>query len=40
MGIAANNRGFGVALTPGGTRKYMNMRLLEEMDKEAIYSAA
>ena len=23
-----------------GTRKYMNMRLLNEMDKEAAYSAA
>ena len=23
-----------------GTRKYMNMKLLEEMDKEAVYSTA
>ncbi len=29
-----------VAVTGWGTRKYMNMRLLEEMDKEAVYSAA
>lgn len=29
-----------VAATGWGTRKYMNMRLLQEMDKEAIYSAA
>ena len=25
---------------PHARRKYMNMRLLEEMDKQAIYSAA
>lgn len=29
-----------VSATTWGTRKYMNMRLLEEMDKEATYSAA
>ena len=29
-----------VSATTWGTRKYMNMRLLEEMDKDAIYSAA
>ena len=29
-----------VSATAWGTRKYMNMRLLEEMDKEAIFSAA
>ena len=29
-----------VSATAWGTRKYMNMRLLEEMDKETIYSVA
>jgi len=29
-----------VSATTWGTRKYMNMRLLEEMDKDAVYSAA
>ena len=29
-----------VSATQWGTRKYMNMKLLEEMDKEAVYSAA
>jgi len=29
-----------VSATHWGTRKYMNMKLLEEMDKEAVYSAA
>jgi putative transposase len=29
-----------VSATAWGTRKYMNMRLLEEMDKDAIYSVA
>ena len=29
-----------VAATAWGTRKYMNMRLLEEMDKDTIYSVA
>ena len=29
-----------VSATQWGTRKYMNMKLLEEMDKEGIYSAA
>jgi len=29
-----------VSATQWGTRKYMNMRLIEEMDKEAVYSAA
>ena len=29
-----------VSATKWGTRKYMNIRLLEEMDKDAIYSAA
>jgi len=29
-----------VSATTWGTRKYMNVRLLEEMDKEAIYSVA
>lgn len=29
-----------VSATTWGTRKYMNMRLLEEMDKDAIYSVA
>jgi transposase-like protein len=29
-----------VSATTWGTRKYMNMKLLEEMDKEAVYSAA
>ena len=29
-----------VSATNWGIRKYMNMRLLEEMDKEAIYSVA
>ena len=29
-----------VSATNWGTREYMNMRLLEEMDKEANYSAA
>ena len=29
-----------VSATKWGTRKYMSMKLLEEMDKEAIYSAA
>ncbi len=29
-----------VSATNWGTRKYMNMKLLEEMDKEAVYSAA
>jgi putative transposase len=29
-----------VSATTWGTRKYMNMKLLEEMDKDAVYSAA
>jgi len=29
-----------VAATTWGTRKYMNIQLLEDMDKEAVYSAA
>jgi putative transposase len=29
-----------VSTTQWGTRKYMNMKLLEEMDKQAVYSAA
>ena len=29
-----------VSATTWGTRKYMNMRLLKEMDKDAIYSVA
>lgn len=29
-----------VSATSWGTRKYMNMKLIEEMDKQAIYSAA
>ena len=29
-----------VSATAWGTRKYMNMKLLEEMDKDAVYSAA
>lgn len=29
-----------VSTTAWGTRKYMNMKLLEEMDREAIFSAA
>jgi len=29
-----------VSATKWGTRKYMNMKLLEEMDKEAVFSAA
>ena len=29
-----------VSATAWGTRKYMNMKLLEEMDNEAVYSAA
>ena len=29
-----------VATTQWCTRKYMNMKLLEEMDNEAVYSAA
>jgi transposase-like protein len=29
-----------VSATTWGTRKYMNMKLLDEMDKEAVYSAA
>jgi transposase-like protein len=29
-----------VSTTTWGTRKYMNMRLLEEYDRDAIYSAA
>jgi len=29
-----------VSATIWGTRKYMNMKLLEEMDKDAVYSAA
>ena len=29
-----------VSATTWGTRKYMNVRLLEELDKEAIYSVA
>jgi len=29
-----------VSTTAWGTRKYMNMKLLEEMDNEAIHSAA
>ncbi len=29
-----------VSATQWGTRKYMNMKLLDEMDKEAVYSAA
>jgi len=29
-----------VSATHWGTRKYMNMKLLEEMDKEAVYSVA
>ncbi len=29
-----------VSATNWGTRKYMDMKLLEEMDKEAIYSIA
>jgi hypothetical protein len=29
-----------VSATTWGTRKYTNMKLLEEMDKDAVYSAA
>jgi len=29
-----------VSATTWGTRKYMNMRLLQEMDRDAIYSVA
>ena len=29
-----------VSATTWGTRKYMNMRLLEEMDRESVYCAA
>ena len=29
-----------VSATHWGTRKYMNMKLLEEMDKEVVYSVA
>ena len=29
-----------VSATAWGTRKYMNMRLLEEMDKDTIYSVS
>lgn len=31
---------FDVSATTWGTRKYMNVRLLEEMDKDTIYSVA
>lgn len=38
MRVAARLRH--VSATTWGTRKYINMKLLEEMDKEAVYSAA
>jgi hypothetical protein len=38
MLVAARLRN--VSATTRGTREYMNMKLLEEMNEEAVYSAA